>query len=330
MLLDAAVGTVFPAAQLVVVEDLAIVHAHAAGAADEHTWFDLASLTKPLCTVTLTMMLTERGLLSRSDAPRAGVTVDQLLCHASGLPPWQPLWPLPESLLAERPELAHHPWLGIVERIRREPLEAPPGTRAVYSDLGFILLGAFLEERTGRFLEVMFDEEIARPLGVGTRFFPPTPSRCAPCEGLRGVVHDENARALGGAAGHAGLFSTAAEVARIAQSLLGSWLDRPVAGVPRLVAPATVRAFFTPSGIDGSTWRYGWDGPSASGSAAGERWPKDGVGHLGFTGCSLWLDPPRGRAVVLLTNRVEPTRQNDRIKALRPALHDAVGRTLDG
>ncbi len=315
-LLRAAVGDAFPAAQLVVVDQLEVVHALAVGAADEQTVFDIASLTKPLCTAYLTMLLCERGVVSRADRPRPDVTVDHLLCHASGLPGWKALTPQGE-----------HAYLSIVEQVRREQLLTVPGTHAVYSDLGFILLGAHLEERSLSFLEVMFAHEIARPLGVATGFFPPDHARCAPCEGLRGVVHDDNARAMGGAAGHAGLFSTAHDVATIAQSLLASFLDRPA---PRLVSPSTVRDFWTPSAVPGSTWCYGWDRPSPTGSSAGERWPKNGVGHLGFTGCSLWLDPPRGRAVVLLSNRVEPTRDNDRIRTLRPRLHDAIVRVLDG
>jgi CubicO group peptidase (beta-lactamase class C family) len=216
----------------------------------------------------------------------------------------------------------------VVDRALHAPLDSPPGTRSVYSDLGFIVLGDLIERAGGVRLDALFAREIARPLGVDTRFVPEDPSACAPCEGMRGVVHDDNARAMDGVAGHAGLFSTATDVARLARSLLASFLNLEVE-VPRLVGAETVRAFFSPCGIPGSTWRYGWDGPSPQGSQAGERWPKDGVGHLGFTGCSLWMDPPRGRAVVLLSNRVEPTRNNERIKQVRPALHDAIVAALD-
>jgi CubicO group peptidase (beta-lactamase class C family) len=344
-LLEDAVGVVFPAAQLVVLDGLEKKHERSYGNCANDTLFDLASLTKPLCTATLCMQLEERGALSLDEEPRPGVTVRQLLAHASGLPAWK-LLPLAG---------AAHPPVGARAFLQREPLEAPPGTRAVYSDLGFILLGMHLEQRTGRFLEVMFAEEIARPLGVEVAFLPP-PARCAPTEGdLRGVVHDENARALGGVAGHAGLFGHARDVARIAHALLAAWATAPPAATSTAAPPAApekrtnvrafsepseknersffsggaVRKFWAPSGVAGSTWCLGWDRPAAVGSSAGERWPRDGVGHLGFTGCSLWLDPARGRAVVLLTNRVHPTRANDRIKQLRPVLHDAVVAALE-
>jgi CubicO group peptidase (beta-lactamase class C family) len=260
------------------------------------------------------MLSVERGQLARDAEARPGITVDALLSHASGLPAWKHLGPGPRG--------------DVVMRVAAEPLEAAPGTRAVYSDLGFILLGDLIERTMGARLDVLFAREIAAPLGVALRFLPEDHARCAPCEGRRGIVHDDNALDMDGVAGHAGLFGSARDVARLAQSLLASWLDRD-AVVPRLVAPETIRAFLTPSPVPGSTWRYGWDGPSARGSQAGERWPKDGSGHLGFTGCSLWLDPPRGRAVVLLSNRVEPTRANEAIKTFRPELQDAVVAALD-
>ncbi len=309
-ILASAVGDVFPAAQLVVLDAGAQVLSAAVGAASEETIFDLASLTKPLATTTLAMQLVERGPLSLDEEARPGVAVRDLLAHASGLPAWKLLGASRAAVLAS---------------VRREPLEFPTGTKSVYSDLGFILLGALLEEKTGEPLDARFAREIAAPLGVETRYLPLDPLACAPCEGLRGVVHDENARAMGGVAGHAGLFSTARDVAAIARALLAAW--RGEAGI---VAPEVVRKFWQPSGVPHSTWCLGWDRPSPVGSSAGERWPKEGVGHLGFTGTSLWLDPPRGRAVVLLSNRVEPTRKNERIKIFRPLLHDAVLDALDG
>jgi CubicO group peptidase (beta-lactamase class C family) len=137
-------------------------------------------------------------------------------------------------------------------------------------------------------------------------------------------VHDENARALGGVAGHAGLFSHARDVAEIVRSLLRVWH-----GQGELVATSTLREFWSPCRIPQSTWCLGWDRPSATASSAGSLWPRSGVGHLGFTGCSIWIDPPRARAVILLSNRVHPTRTNDAIRGFRPILHDAVVRALD-
>jgi CubicO group peptidase (beta-lactamase class C family) len=298
--LEAAVGVVFPAAQLVVVDAGATALDLAVGAASRDTIFDLASLTKPLATAALARTL------DLDAAVRDGVTVRHLLAHASGLPAWK-------ALGSSRRE--------VLEQVWREPLETPPGTVARYSDLGFILLGDFIERTRGRALDALFTDEIAGPAGVDTRFGPLPPelrSRCAPCEGLQGVVHDENARAMGGVAGHAGLFSTARDVSR----LVAAWVEAWHADDPR------VREFWRGSDVPGSTWCLGWDRPSAQGSSAGTRWPRDGVGHLGFTGTSIWIDPPRRRWVVLLSNRVEPTRENEKIKQLRPALHDLVVETL--
>jgi CubicO group peptidase (beta-lactamase class C family) len=290
-LLEEAVGVVFPSAQLVVVDGGRTVLERAVGAADERTLFDVASLTKPLST-TLLIMLEQVGL---DEAVRPGITVRHLLSHSSGLPAWK--------LLGADP----------VAAARREPLEYPTGSKSVYSDLGFILLGDYLTRPAHGMDQVeLFQDLIARPLGVETTYEPADRSRCAPCEGLQGTVHDENARA--GATGHAGLFSTARDVSRI----VAAHFDESF--VPR----AVVEQFWRPSGVPGSTWCLGWDRPSPTSSQAGARWPRDGVGHLGFTGCSIWIDPPRRRWVVLLTNRVEPTRKNERIKGFRPLLHDAI------
>ena len=310
-----ATDRVFPAAQLIAVDHFSLVYERAVGACDPETLFDIASLTKPLSTATLAMMAIEEGALALDDRPRKELTVEQLLTHSSGLPAWK-------LLGATRAE--------VLRAVAAEPLESPPGTVARYSDLGFILLGATIEHALGQSLDAAFARRIAQPLGIGTAFGPRDPARCAPTEGeLRGVVHDENARAMGGVAGHAGLFSTARDVSRIVHALVAGW-NGVRSTTARLMPPARVKQMWTPSGVAGSTWCLGWDRPAATGSSAGERWPKSGVGHLGFTGCSVWIDPPRGRLVVLLSNRVHPTRANDAIKQLRPALHDALLAALDG
>jgi CubicO group peptidase (beta-lactamase class C family) len=296
-LLATAVSTVFPSAQCVVVDGGRTVLDLAVGAADARTLFDIASLTKPLSTALLTML--PASAVRLDEEVRPGITVRDLLSHSSGLPAWKLLGPRP------------------VEAARREPLAYPTGTKSVYSDLGFILLGDHLQRRTTLAQATLFADRIAAPLGVETTYTPDA-SRCAPCEGLRGIVHDENARA--GATGHAGLFSTARDVSRIVAAHFED----------RLVPRAIVDRFWQPAGVPGSTWCLGWDRPSATGSSAGAHWPRDGVGHLGFTGCSIWIDPSRRRWVVLLSNRVEPTRDNERIKEFRPRLHDAVVAALDG
>jgi CubicO group peptidase (beta-lactamase class C family) len=326
-LLHEAVGTVFPSAQLLVVDGGDVLLDEAAGDCDRDTWFDVASLTKPLCTTTLTMRLLETARISLETPLRPdGPTVRLALCHATGLPAWRPLHAELASVTRDGVSLAAHPRLAMRELVRGVPLEYPPGTRSVYSDLGFILLGMALEEATAVPLDAQW-----RALGFADALdFFPDEARCAPTEnGLRGAVHDDNARAMGRVAGHAGLFGTARGVSAVVADLVDAWRgDRA-----RLAGPETVRQFWSPSGIPGSTWCLGWDRPapvSAGSSSAGARWPRDGVGHLGFTGCSLWIDPPRRRWVVLLSNRVHPSRANEAIKAFRPLIHDAVVEALDG
>ncbi len=311
-----AVGRVFPAAQLIAVDHFSLVFERAVGDCEPETLFDIASLTKALSTTTLAMMAIEEGALALDDRPRKDVTVGELLTHASGLPAWK-------RLGDSRAE--------VLRAVAAEPLESPPGALARYSDLGFILLGATVENALGTPLDVAFARRIAEPLGIATMFNPHERARCAPTEGdLRGVVHDENARAMGGVAGHAGLFSTARDVSRIVHALVAAWHGVRSTSTPRLLPSARVRQMWTPSAVPRSTWCLGWDRPSPTGSSAGDRWPKDGVGHLGFTGCSVWIDPARARWVVLLSNRVHPSRTNEAIKTFRPLIHDAIVAALDG
>jgi CubicO group peptidase (beta-lactamase class C family) len=315
-LLEGAVGRVFPAAQLIVVDGGTEVLAKAVGRATLDTIFDIASLTKALCTTTLAMRAVDEGKLVLDDEVGRGITPRLLLCHASGLPAWKLLAPARE---------ARSPREGIVQAARTEPFASGPGALSRYSDLGFIWLGDLVEHALHTELDAAFQDRIAAPLGIATRFGPITNADCAPTEGeLVGTVHDENARAMGGVAGHAGLFSTARDVSRIVAALVG------VAGAPSLARRETIDLFWSPCAIPDSTWCLGWDRPSATASSAGDLWPKRGVGHLGFTGCSVWIDPPRQRWVVLLSNRVHPTRENDEIKRFRPLLHDAISRALNG
>jgi CubicO group peptidase (beta-lactamase class C family) len=312
------------------------------------TVYDVASLTKAVATSVLAMgeVGTGRLALDATVASRlpefAGpgrdeVTVRQLLCHASGLPAYRPLWRRAAEAAAERWTITH--------LAAREPLEYAPGTRAVYSDLGFILLGWLLERTTGARLDVLTQDRIARPLALAATTFvnladPAAPARLLGDRSvaatqlcterrrlLLGEVDDLNAAAMAGIAGHAGLFSTAADLGRIAGALTAAW--RGEGGSRAIVERDVVRAFWSPSDIPGSTWRLGWDGPAASGSQAGTRFPREAVGHLGFTGCSLWIDPARASWIVLLSNRVHPSPPtNDRYRHFRPALHDAIAEAL--
>jgi CubicO group peptidase (beta-lactamase class C family) len=223
--------------------------------------------------------------------------------------------------------------------IHRERLEYEPGTRSVYSDLGFMVLGEVIERVTGLPLDRYCHERIFRPLGLrsigfnaAARGLVPVAERIAPTEDcpwrrriLCGEVHDDNAWAMGGVAGHAGLFASAADVDALAGRLHACWR-----GEDDVVSRDLVREFWThpPDGA-GSTWALGWDTPSPTASSAGTRISRAAVGHLGFTGTSLWIDLERNARVVLLTNRVHPRRDNDRIRAVRPRVHDAVLETLD-
>ncbi len=310
------------------------------------TVYDVASLTKAVSTSVLAMQEVAAGRLALdarvaalvpelAGPGRDEITVRQLLSHASGLPAHRPFWKQVAASPAER--------LALERLAAREPLEYPPGTRAVYSDLGFIVLGWLLERLTGARLDALFGDRIATPLGLAaTRFVNLADSEArarllgdrsvaatqisAERHGLvLGEVDDPNAFAMGGIAGHAGLFSTAGELGTIAAALVSAWRGQDNANVGGLVAPEVIRRFWSPSGVPGSTWRLGWDGPAASGSQAGERLSRAAVGHLAFTGCSLWIDPAREVVIVLLSNRVHPSiPTDDRFRRFRPALHDAA------
>lgn len=310
------------------------------------TVYDVASLTKAVVTSVLAMRAVAGGALAL-DEPVAGrlpefdgpgreaVTVRQLLSHSSGLPAHRPFWRQATDADSER-------W-AISLAAAREPLEYSPGTMSIYSDLGFILLGWLLERATEQRLDALAAAQILRPLGIdgGATFagfvnLAETDARArllaersvaatqqCPERGriVLGEVDDLNAYAMGGIAGHAGLFADAAAVSAIAGALVAAW--RGAGGA--LVERDVVREFWAPARVPGSTWRLGWDGPAARGSQAGERISRDAVGHLGFTGCSLWIDPQRETWTVLLSNRVHPAvPTHDRFRAFRPQLHDAV------
>jgi CubicO group peptidase (beta-lactamase class C family) len=227
--------------------------------------------------------------------------------------------------------------------VAAEAPEAPPGSRGLYSDLNFILLDWIIERVTGRPGDVLFSEWLAAPLGLEGLFFVDLKSpakahharqgrafaateRC-PWRGrtLAGEVHDDNTYAMGGVSGQAGLFGTVWDVATLADAWLGAFLDRQGLFEPRLV-----QRFWRRSDLPGSTRALGFDTPSPRASQAGSRFGPRTVGHLGFTGTSLWIDPDSEVVTVLLTNRVHPTRANDAIKRFRPALHERVAELWAG
>jgi CubicO group peptidase (beta-lactamase class C family) len=297
---------------------------HAAPAATD-TIFDLASLTKVIATASLTMAHIEAGrltldatvasLLPGWDRPdHRRITVRHLLDHSSGLPAHVRLW--------ERV----HGRAGYEHALRHLGLERPPGTASVYSDVGFMLLGFVLETVGGAHLDRQF-HALAASWPADIRYRPPHAlrARIAPTEfdGWRkrllvGDVHDENAGALDGVAGHAGLFGSAEAVGAFARLVLKTFRERTALGTPQLM-----RQFATNTGVPGSSRALAWDTMRPT-SSCGTRMSASAIGHTGFTGTSLWIDWERDRYVVLLSNRVHPTRSNDAFVALRPQIHDAV------
>jgi serine-type D-Ala-D-Ala carboxypeptidase len=308
---------------------------------DVDTVFDLASLTKAVVTSLLMMRGVGLGLWRLDDplgqhlpalAGRPEVTVRMVLSHAGGFAAHRPFY---EQVLKDRT-----PPSDGRERILTlaacEPLAYAPGTRSLYSDLGFMLLGDLLEKRFADRLDRLAENLLFAPLGLRALGFAGSqalvgrtlaPTEDCPLRGgmLCGQVHDLNAFAMGGVAGHAGLFGNAADLLTLADALCAAWRDVGPGGGAPLVPGEVLRLFWQPAGIPGSTWRLGWDGPAATGSLAGDRLSRQAVGHLGFTGCSLWIDPQRETSIVLLTNFVHPTVHKDpRFRSLRPAIHDAL------
>ena len=268
----------------------------AAAVDPSRTVYDLASLTKVVATTTAIMILYDQGKI-RLDAPaarylpqwkigaHAGVTVRDLLTHRSGLPPGRDLWRVGHTPAAAR------------RAVLRTPLESPPGERYVYSDLGADILGFIVEAVSGERLDQYTTDHIFRRLGMtSTRFRPPASwdARLARTEAPLGRVHDHNAAALGGVAGHAGLFSTAADLGIFAEMMLNGGAYHGV----RIVRDSTV-ALFTRRAAVGHR-ALGWD--TCGGASCGQRMGETGFGHTGFTGTSLWIDPVRDVYVVVLTN----------------------------
>ena len=319
------------------------------GVTAETIW-DLASVTKVVGTTSAAMMLVDDGLLdldarvieylpwwSRGDARKGDVTVRQLLLHRAGLPAFR------------RWFVEIHGRAAYVDAIANEPLESDPGTSTVYSDIGVMTLALILEEISGRPLDELLEDRLFGPLGMTDTGFRPAAARLrriAPTEidprrggKLHGRVHDENADAFGGVAGHAGLFSSARDLAAFAQFMLDGGVaracDPSLAGTPcrrgrsvseRLIADTTL-ARFTTRWDDTSTRALGWDTPSDR-SSAGDWFSASSFGHTGYTGTSIWMDPENDLWVVLLTNRVNPTRENSKHVELRRAVHDLAARAI--
>lgn len=305
-------------------------HAPGAPPVSPSTLFDLASLTKVVATTTLAMMLEERGRLDLSrpvhfyvpelDAPdKAGITVEMLLSHTGGLEAYAPLY------------LQHRGRAAYLAQINSRPLKSLPGTAVVYSDWDMVLLQAVIERITGSPLDRISAEWLFEPLGMrDTRFLPDTSDaslrlRIAATAVdtsrgglLQGTVHDGNAWAIGGVSGHAGLFSSARELATFSQMLL----DGGMHGARRYLTPSTI-ARWTSRQFPAWSRALGWDTPAVS-SSAGRYFSPRSFGHTGFTGTSIWIDPERGLFVVLLTNRVSSRGTSTRHVQLRRDVADAA------
>jgi len=341
---QAVADRIFPGGVLHVSRDLNIQMFKAYGRADmsvgrkmtRETVFDLASLTKPLATTPAVMKLIQTGKLKLDDTlgrillpfgktDKAAITIRQLLAHDSGLPDYRPYFETLRNITHENRQ----------EKLRRllleEPLLQPPGRQTLYSDLGFMILAWVIESVARQRLDRFVSETIFMPLGLKNLYFIDLAAdrraagyaateRC-PWRGmlLKGAVHDDNAFVMGGIAGHAGLFGTARDVYGLLATLLAVYQGRQKTSVFR---PAVVRTFLNRS--PNAERALGFDAPSATGASCGRYFSKKSVGHLGFTGTSFWMDLERSVIIILLTNRVHPSRDNIRIRAFRPVLHDAV------
>jgi CubicO group peptidase (beta-lactamase class C family) len=315
-----------------------------APAVTAETVFDVASLTKVAATTAMAMLLHQRGQIELetplgnllpgfldgrgAESAANQVTLRHLLAHNSGLPGYVEFFrtaATPDSLLRACLQL---------------PLEAEPGARAEYSDPGFILLGKALEAVSGEKLDSWVQREIFQTLGMAqTRFcpdravvgclIPPTEEDTTfRHRRIQGEVQDENAWVLGGVSGHAGLFSNIPDLLRFAGATLTA--NRSIGGLSGtavLFDPATIELFAQRQPPAGSSCALGWDTPSEV-SSAGKHFSKHSIGHLGYTGCTLWIDLEAEVAVVLLTNRTWPDCKNQLIKAVRPAFHDAIREAL--
>lgn len=299
--------------------------------------YDIASLTKVISTTTLIMLAVQENKLSLetavkkliNDFPDSGVKIIHLLAHTSGLPDWKPYY----LTLQKKRSFKNHKEASkdIVKLICREKLLSKPDEKRLYSDLGFILLGFIIEGIYNQSLHSLFKEKIAKPLKLNKCSYPAKKGDFAATEDCKwrsrlicGEVHDENAFALGGFAGHAGLFSDTGDIFKFSRAVINCYN-----GKSNFIKPEIIREFFDfKSESSAENYAIGWDKPSGTNSSAGRLFSDKTIGHLGFTGCSMWLDLERSVTVILLTNRVHPSRINEKIKEFRPLIHDAINKAI--
>jgi serine-type D-Ala-D-Ala carboxypeptidase len=296
------------------------------------TLFDIGSVTKAVVTTTLFALAVDQRKCSLQDTvgkwvpewrqnPVGSLVLSDLLCHASGLKAWLPLFEGP---------IAHAGTRAWVASQGASWIEAAPGHRTAYSDLGFLILGEVLSEVWKRPFWEAFQIEVVGPLALpDVTYGPIAPGRVVAAtevragKPLQGVVFDENSAALGGRTSHAGLFSSAQGIAPWCREWLAA-----VQGKSHWLSEPTARLFIRKAErVSGSTWALGWDTRSYTGSSAGSHFSPTSFGHLGYPGCSVWMDPQRGGYAVFWSNRVHPSRLDERIRKLRPRLHDAIAQT---
>jgi len=307
---------------------------------EKDTIFDLASLTKPLATTLAVMKLFDSAqieldqpledLLSKVfPREKKAITPRLLLSHSAGFADWKPFYLELDHIRREEKKRR------LKDELLNIPLAYPSGKGTLYSDLGFMMLEWVVEEIAGMKLPQFLRRHFYDPLGLNKTFFYENgvplrfgEDQFAATEDcpwrkkvLKGIVHDENAYAFGGYSGHAGLFGNAREIYTLVSLLIEHYRGER----ENYLRPETVRAFFRKQDlVEGSTWALGWDTPSSENSSSGRCFSKRSVGHLGFTGTSVWIDLEQDIIVIFLTNRVHPTRKNEKIKVFRPVLHDRV------
>ena len=355
---EAVIQGVFPGAVLLVGRGDEVVYEKAFGSRsliptmspmDKNTIFDLASLTKPLATTVVIMLLVSEKKICLDDRvtrfiPMFGVfgkhavTFRHLLNHSSGLPDWRPYY---KEVLKSEEEgkinfvASRGAKQYVFAQAHREKPVSLAGVKSLYSDLGFMVLGEIIEAISGSTLDRFCQDRIFKPLGLkGTYFVDLTCSRTqpvgemvAPTEDcpwrkkvLCGEVHDDNAYAMGGVAGHSGLFSSARDIHQLLICL-----KRCLRGHDSFLPQKLIQEFLSrDAAVKSSTYALGWDTPSENGSSSGRYFSPHSVGHLGFTGTSIWWDLEKNCHVVLLSNRVHPTRKNDKIREFRPYIHDLI------
>lgn len=335
---QAILDSAFPGAVILVYKDVNIIFEKAYGhytydssstKVSLNTIFDLASVSKVVATTTAAMILVDRRQLNLDDKVikylpefnnngKENITIRNLLLHNSGLAPFKKYYDIYST--AEE----------VINDIMNLTPEQQPGSKYVYSDLGMITLQKVIEKITGKTLDVFLSENLFKPLGMNSTMYNPPlqlKANCAPTElddffrmrQLQGEVHDERAFMLNGVAGHAGLFSTAPDLAKFLQMILqkGKYEGK------EYIKPETIELFIKKQS-EQSSRALGWDTKSPEGSSAGQYFDITSYGHTGYTGTSVWTDPTKNLFVILLTNRVFPSRNNNKLFKYRPLIHDAV------